>query len=172
MRILVDTSVDSGFGVSGSAESLWAERWLARAGPIPISAATVFERCHGFSRRIEALSSPGHWITRLSCYRELVAEGAIYEVLPWDATGALVAGELLGRQPFPPSRRRLARGERRTDARRSWLIDVLIASQAAAEDRAVLTRNIADFRAIASLLPPPLELRVLAFPDDAAATLA
>ena len=171
MRILVDTSVDSGFGIRASAESFWAERWLLRSGPIPISAATVFERCCGFSQKLAAEASSNHWGSRLARYREAIAEGAIYEIVPWDATGALVAGEVLGRRPLPPPRRRSRRSERRTDARRSWLIDVLIAAQAAVEERAVLTRNVDDFRAIATVLPAPLGLRVLKFPDDVSSML-
>lgn len=168
MRLLIDTSVDSGFGVPASAESLWAERWLRRVGPLPVSAVSVFERSYGF-RRAMARSHPSDlWRERLAAYEEAVLEGGFYEVLAWDAGAALLAGLLFEKAPFPPPGFvRRTRTERKTDARRSWLLDVLIASQSAADGRAVLTRNHQDFQLISTLLVPPFQLQVLRFPEDA-----
>ncbi len=111
MRLLIDTSVDSGFGVPASAESLWAERWLHRVGAIPVSAVTVFERSYGFRRVMGRSDSRALWEERWAAYEEAITEGGFYEVLPWDV-------------------------------RRSWLLDVLIASHAAADGRAVMTSRL------------------------------
>lgn len=168
MRLLIDTSVDSGFGVPASAESLWAERWLRRIGPLPVSAVTVLERAYGFERAVKASASPASWQERFAAYQEAVTEEGFYEVLCWDARAALLAGRLFEKAPFPPpGHARRLRAKRKTDVRRSWLLDLLIASHAAADGRAVLTRNEKDFERIARLLEAPLQLPVLRFPEDA-----
>lgn len=169
MRLLVDTSVDSALGVAGSSESLWVERWLLRVGLLPISSVTVFERCFGLSRALSR-SLPGNWKDRLRAYHETIAEQRLYEVIAWDTAAALLAGSVLAGAPFaPPGFGRRAQARRRTDARRSWVLDIFIAAQAAADARVVLTRNARDFRAIASLLPAPWELTVLSFPEESEA---
>lgn len=169
MRLLIDTSVDSGFAVHGSAEQLWAGRWLRGVGPLPVSSVTVFERGYGFER-VMASRGREEWAQRLEAYSRAVVEDGFYEVLAWDAASALVAASVLARAPFPPERViRRSREGRKTDARRSWLLDVLIASQAAADGRAVLTRNVDDFAAIAGQIRAPFELHSLRFPEDAEA---
>lgn len=167
MRLLVDTSVDSRFLVEDSAEALWATRWLRRAGLVPVSSITVFERASGFQRAMTGRESPAYWEQRYADYEEAIAGQEFYEILPWGPDAALLAAQLFEKSPFPPPGWGKRSGTRRkVDTRRSWLLDIQIAAQAAAGERSLLTRNARDFRLLSSLLERPFRLQVLSFPED------
>src|SRR5258707_15523962 len=102
MKSLVDTSVDSLFGVPESSEAAWATRWLRKAGPVPVSSITVFERASGFRRAIAGREVSDYWEQRYADYKEVIDLREFYEIIPWDADAALLAAQIFEKAPFPP----------------------------------------------------------------------
>ena len=183
MSILIDTALDSRITVLGSAEEAWAKRWLSDRGAIAVSSITVYERTFGFAsaeRTARSADEATRWRSRLAAYRALISSSA-YQVYPLTGLSGFVAGILYAQLPSPPpavwtrvSRRRRDRAKSKTEVRRAWLLDVLIAATALAHGLTVLTPNAEDFKAIGWALksvPTPsgetLRLDVLSFPGDA-----
>lgn len=81
-----------------------------------------------------------------------------------------MVAHLYARLPSPPQagwHRTRSRGKTKTEVRRSWLLDVMIASIAIAQALPLLTRNVIDFGAFPDVLPEQWRLDVRAFPEQA-----
>jgi predicted nucleic acid-binding protein len=140
-----DTTLASQIRVGSAAYAFCLER-ASRADPVLIAAGAVFETAYGYER--EAVRRP-EFASLLEQFRTDVAGEAICQVVPMDGTAALVAGQLLARRA-PPVRRK----DRRSKAaqRRSWLLDLQIATTCWAAGHDVSTDNTDDFEAIAEAL--------------------
>jgi predicted nucleic acid-binding protein len=80
---------------------------------------------------------------RIAAFERFVADPRT-EVLPFDGTSALLAGEILARLPHPPTGPHRRRGTR-SRQRAAWALDVQIAACAFAAGYGILTENVHDF---------------------------
>src|SRR3569833_2132445 len=137
MAAVWDTTLASQIRVGSAAYAFCLER-ASRADPVSIAAGAVFETGYGYER--EADRRP-EFARLLEQFRTDVAGEGICQVVPMDGAAALVAGQLLARTA-PPVRRL----DRRAKAaqRRSWLLDIQIATTcwAAGHDVATDSRDV------------------------------
>jgi predicted nucleic acid-binding protein len=129
-----------------------------RAGAlVALPAPTVQEIMRGLHARP---TQEGDIDLRPGWFAGLLAHSLV-KVVPFAATGGVLAGRLLALLPHPPSGRHRRPGTR-AQQRAAWALDVQIASCAFAGGYGVLTENVADFAvlrdAIVQLVPavPPL----------------
>lgn len=130
---------------------------------VRVAAPAVLEVIHGYQLQVDADPRFGqllNWFTRL-------VASTVFSAVPLDGRSVIVAGQLRGKSPHPPAKRR---GDRRTKTMRqaSWLMDIDIAATAFAAGLDVATHNRADFDRIRALLsalhPNAPELPVVAPP--------
>jgi predicted nucleic acid-binding protein len=114
---------------------------------VRVAAPAVLEVAYGYQRRADA---DPRFRQLLNWFTGLVASAAV-RVVPLDGRAAIVAGQLRGASPHPPSKRR---GDPRSKTMRqaSWVMDIEIAGIAFAAGLDVATENRADFDRLGELL--------------------
>lgn len=119
----------------------------AAAGePVALTAPGVLEIAYGLAR---ATRSSGSGEAALAWFTSLTTSDLIV-TLPFEATGAVVAGRLRAAQPTPPTG--LRRAGTKPEQRAGWVLDLQIAACAWSHGYAVATDNRRDFDAIAHLI--------------------
>jgi predicted nucleic acid-binding protein len=131
-------------------ENAVAEYLLGRAvmgEPVPVAAPAALEVAYGYELRA---GRDARFRSLLAWLTGLVTTGSL-DVVPLDGRAAIVAGQVRGRSPHPPPRRR---DDRRSKTMRqaSWLMDIQIAATAFAAGRHVISDNRDDFERLSALI--------------------
>lgn len=174
LPMLTDTSVLAEMMKPGSPAAAWAAARTVEE-PCYVSSISVFEVIFGFQQAVlralrqQAPEDAAAWSWRGEQFAQFIRRDC-FVICPWDGDAALVAAHLYARLPSPPQagwHRTRSRGKTKTEVRRSWLLDVMIASIAITHGLPLLTRNIIDFGALSDVLPEQWRLDVRAFPEQA-----
>lgn len=148
---LFDTSAESWFArVTHPGALAWMRDYLSMH-TIHLSAVTVLERVRGYSllwRRARAERREHIEAARIAY---LSALGTVW---PLDAATAIVAGEIIGLVPAPPTPPRQSHNfaESRQDRLARWRFDAMIAATALITNMPLVHNNAADFETIRSAI--------------------
>jgi predicted nucleic acid-binding protein len=148
---LFDTSAESWLARSGHSAVLdWVRSYLLRY-PFHVSAVTVLERTRGYSLLWHRASGKGREHIEFTRNDYLSTLGKVW---PLDRTIAVIAGEIMGLLPDPPTgpRRSHRMVESRQERLARWRFDCMIAGTALVADMPLIHNNASDFEPVRSAI--------------------